>query len=103
MDASIAQSVNDRYAAAIAARFDENDIMIPIGAPWYQSEVATGILDTYTDDNRELAMRLVAGCVNSGEFDGAPADGDWEYLTRRFQDEIQRRRINDQEVVATAT
>lgn len=97
MDAGIADTINRQAARLVALRFDGLDELWdqPVhGGPWYLSPIA----DTFMGDNdatnadRAWLFGGLAARTPGLDFDGEPADCDWENLFANFRAEILARR-----------
>ncbi len=102
MDAGIAATINDRTARAIANHLDLLDWFCGIvgdetteaGTPWQRTKMADRFMDEKAVSNGERAWLLGALAVKTPgvDFDGIPADCDWEGIFATFRAEIAARR-----------
>lgn len=95
MHPGTADTLNRISAQALAAHFDELDVMFG-NEPWYDNDWAR-LLALGGPASSDVVWLLAAIGARNPEipFDGAPADSDWDNLFSHFRAEIQARRDTD--------
>lgn len=96
MDAGIADTLNRKVAQSICAMLDKTDLGMPIPEiRWHTSamaDVMIGAPGDTSDGDRAWLVGMLAARTPDVDFDGHPADCDWENLFSHFRAEIQARR-----------
>jgi hypothetical protein len=96
MDAGIADTINRHVAQIITQRLDSNDKALgyDLVAPWHHSPIADTLMGDGPADAADRAwfVGYLAAGTPGVDFDGEPADCDWENLFSHFRAEILARR-----------
>lgn len=95
MDAGIADTINHQDAQKIAAHLDGVDTRLPlVRKPWFQHRTADVFFSPHASDNSYRAWLIGSHAARTPglNFDGYPADCDWENLFSHFRAEILARR-----------
>ena len=96
MDSGIADTINRLVVQKIAEHLDRVDVDLcasEIG-PWYRVSVADTLMGTNdaTNADRAWLVGVLAHGTPDVDFDGHPADCDWDNLFTHFRAEILARR-----------
>lgn len=101
MDAGVADTLNRHVVQLITARMDAVDIELGYMtiAPWYRSAVSDTLMGEgpATQADRAWYVGQIAARTPGLDFDGEPADCDWDNLFSHFRAEIMARREPDAE------
>lgn len=95
MDAGIADTINRHVAQLIAQQLDTVDAELGIVfVPWQHSALADTLMgdNDSTGGDRVWLIGSFAARTPGVDFDGIPADCDWENLFSHFRAEILTRR-----------
>lgn len=94
MDAGIADTINRTTARLIAENMDRLDREWGNATPWYLATLSVTFLggNDATDADRAWYFGILAASTPDLDFDGIPADYDWENLFANFRAEITARR-----------
>jgi hypothetical protein len=96
MNAGIADTLNRHVAQLITRQLDVNDGLMAdhLSGPWYASPIADTLMgaNETTDGERAWLIGMFAARTPGVDFDGHPADCDWENLFSHFRAEILARR-----------
>jgi len=96
MDAGIADTINRLAVQAMVAHLDKVDIDLCANetGPWYAVSIADTLMGTNdaTDADRAWLVGLIAHGTPGLDFDGCPADWDWENFYSHMRAEILARR-----------
>lgn len=101
MDAGTADTINRRTAREIADHLDLTDWLLGVkpgdpytGTQWHLSGMADAFLVADTATTSDCAWLLGALAVRASaiDWDGVPADCDWDNLFAHFREEISARR-----------
>jgi hypothetical protein len=96
MDAGIADTLNRHVAQLITKHLDVNDQALgyDLISPWHHSPIADTLMgdNETTDGERAWLIGMFAARTPGVDFDGHPADCDWENLFSHFRAEILARR-----------
>lgn len=95
MDAGTADTINRRTAQRTAEYLDLNDFLAGLtGDPWHDGPMAQTLMGENPASNADRAWLVGALATKTPglDFDGTPADADWENLFTHFRAEILARR-----------
>jgi hypothetical protein len=96
MDAGIADTLNRRAVQAMVAHLDKFDIDLCANetGPWYATRIADTLMGTNdaTNADRAWLVGVIAQSTPGLDFDGHPADCDWENFYSHLRAEILARR-----------
>ena len=96
MDAGIADTINRHAVRLMVAQLDRVDIDLCANedGPWYRVSLADTLMGTNdaTNADRAWLVGVIAHGTPDLDFDGHPADCDWENLFSHFRAEILARR-----------
>lgn len=96
MDAGIADTVNRHVVQLIVRRLDSTDEALGYDrdCPWYRAPLGSILLSDRPDSNGDRAWLVgqLATRTPGVDFDGEPADCDWDNLFSHFRAEILARR-----------
>jgi hypothetical protein len=95
MDAGIADTLNRHAARLIAEHLDGVDTRLPlVRLPWYMRRAVDVFFSPHASDNGYRAWLIGRDAARTPgiDFDGTPADCDWENLFSHFRAEILARR-----------
>lgn len=105
MDAGIADTLNRHVVQLIAQQLDTVDAdMGIVFAPWQHCAMADTLMgeNKATDGDRAWLVGMLAARTPGVDFDGHPADCDWENLFSHFRAEILARRDPESPSVCAA-
>jgi hypothetical protein len=95
-DSAIADTLNRHVAQLVAQQLDCNDDLIRdhLTGPWFHSPIADTIMsdNDATNGDRAWLIGSFAARTPGVDFDGHPADCDWDNLFSHFRAEILARR-----------
>lgn len=94
MDAGIADMLNRQAARMVARNMDRLDTAWGNTVPWYRAGLSETFLasNDATDSDRAWYFGVLAARTPGIDYDGTPADCDWENLFSHFRAEIEARR-----------
>jgi hypothetical protein len=97
MDFGIADTINRHVAQLICKHLDAMDAELHFHriSPWYRnamSDVMMGAHGDTSDGDRAWLVGMLAARTPDVDFDGHPADCDWDNLFSHFRAEILARR-----------
>jgi len=96
MDAGIADTLNRHVVQLITRQLDAVDAELGYSliAPWHRSPIADTLMGDGPADNADRAWFVghLAARTPGIDFDGQPADCDWDNLFSHFRAEITARR-----------
>lgn len=95
MDAGIADTLNRHVVQLITKQLDTIDMGMPIPeVRWPTSAMAETLMSAAPDSNGDRAwlVGFLAARTPGVDFDGHPADCDWDNLFSHFRAEIMARR-----------
>lgn len=96
MDAGIADTLNRHVVQLMVAQLDlfDIDLCATEEGPWYRVSIADTLMGTNdaTNADRAWLVGIIAHATPGLDFDGHPADCDWDNLFSHFRAEILSRR-----------
>jgi hypothetical protein len=105
MDAGIADTLNRRVVQLIVKQLDTIDLSMPVPEiRWPGSAMADTLMGTGPDTNGDRAwlVGFLAARTPDIDYDGNPADCDWDNLFSHFRAEILARRAPETPNAETA-
>ncbi len=101
MDAGIADTINRHAVQLITQRLDQIDATIDgLVIRWHHSAMADTLAGDKIDQRGDRAWLVGHLAARTPDFDGHPADCDWENLFSHFRAEILARRNPDSAAAA---